>query len=82
MNYFVYILQCNDGTLYAGSTTDIARRVEEHNNSKKGASYTKSRRPVTLLYSESCDSQSHAQKREYEIKQLSRVQKLELVASK
>ena len=77
--YFVYLLQCADGTLYAGSTTDIDRRLEEHNSSKKGAGYTRSRRPVTLLYSEDCGNQAEAQKREYAIKQLTRTQKLALI---
>jgi len=79
--YFVYLLQCADGTLYAGSTTDVTRRLEEHNTSPKGASYTKSRRPVILLYTEECGTQSFAQKREYEIKQLTRTQKLALISS-
>lgn len=78
-SYFVYLLECADGTLYAGSTTDVERRLIEHNESIKGAGYTKSRRPVKLLYSEDCGTQSEAQKREYDIKQLTRPQKLALV---
>ena len=79
MNYYVYILQCNDDTLYTGITTDIKRRLEEHNSSSKGAKYTKIRRPVSLVYEESCSDRSSASKREYFIKQLSRKEKLDLV---
>lgn len=79
MAYFVYILKCSDDTLYTGITTDIKRRVDEHNNSDKGAKYTKLRRPVALVYSEPSEDRSCASKREYAIKKLSRLQKLELI---
>ena len=79
MSYFVYILECSNGTLYTGITTDIKRRVDEHNNSKKGARYTKLRRPVKLVYSEKSEDRSSASKREYEIKKLKRSEKLELI---
>ena len=79
MAYFVYILQCADDTLYTGITTDIERRVEEHNSSDKGAKYTKLRRPVALVYSEESEDRSSASKREYAIKKLTRAQKLELI---
>ncbi len=79
MAYFVYILKCADETLYTGITTDIKRRVEEHNSSEKGAKYTKLRRPVDLVYSEESENRSTASKREYAIKKLSRAQKLELI---
>ena len=79
MAYFVYILKCSDDTLYTGITTDLRRRVDEHNNSPKGAKYTKLRRPVELVYSEESEDRSTASKREYAIKQLSRLQKLELI---
>ena len=81
-NYFVYILKCADGTLYAGSTTDVERRVVEHNQSNRGASYTKSRRPVELLYTEPCGDRGDAERREYRIKQLTRAQKLALISKK
>ncbi|MCF6244453.1 MAG: GIY-YIG nuclease family protein [Sulfurovum sp.] len=78
--YFVYILQCNDNTLYTGITTDIIRRIEEHNSSAKGAKYTRIRRPVTLVYSEKYTDRSLASKREYEIKKkMTRKMKLELI---
>lgn len=79
MAYFIYILKCSDDTLYTGIATDIKRRLEEHNNSEKGAKYTKTRRPVELVYSEVSEDRSSASKREYEIKKLSRKQKLELI---
>jgi putative endonuclease len=82
MQYFVYILRCSDDTLYTGITTELQRRVDEHNHSDKGAKYTKIRRPVTLVYSEVYEDRSSASKREYAIKKLSRNQKIELIAKK
>ena len=79
MSYFVYILECNDNTLYTGITTNIQKRLDEHNNSSKGAKYTKSRRPVTLVYQEPSENRSTASKREYNIKKLTRKQKLDLL---
>ncbi|MDD5400838.1 MAG: GIY-YIG nuclease family protein [Sulfurimonas sp.] len=73
------MLKCSDDTLYTGITTDLDRRVYEHNNLPKAAKYTRIRRPVELIYFESCENKSSASKREYEIKKLSRVQKLFLV---
>ena len=82
MSYFVYILQCADDTYYTGIATDIKRRVEEHNGSEKGAKYTKSRRPVSLVYSEAFPDRSSASRREYEIKKkMSRAEKLRLIQS-
>jgi len=77
----VYILRCKDTTLYTGVTTDLTRRVEEHNTSNLGAKYTRARRPVQLVYSESCNNRVHAMQREYAIKQLTRSKKLELITS-
>lgn len=79
MSYFVYILECSDKSLYTGITTDIKKRLDEHNTSEKGAKYTKARRPVTLLYFEKSENRSSASKREYEIKKLPRTKKLQLV---
>ena len=79
MSYFVYIVECSDSTLYTGIATDICRRLDEHNNSDKGAKYTRVRRPVKLVYSESCEDRSSASKREYEIKKLKREKKLVLI---
>jgi len=80
MSYFVYILECSDKTLYTGIATDVQRRLDEHNNSDKGAKYTKIRRPLKLLYREESENRSSASKREYEIKKLSREKKLELIS--
>lgn len=79
MSYFVYILQCSDESFYTGITTDIQRRVQEHNSSEKGAKYTSLRRPVKLVYSEKSEDRSSASKREYQIKKLTRIKKMELV---
>jgi len=77
--YFVYILQCHDSTLYTGVTTDLDRRVKEHNSSVLGAKYTKSRRPCKLVYSKKFDTRSSAQKAEARIKKLPRQEKQKLV---
>jgi putative endonuclease len=74
----VYILKCSDNTYYTGITTDLTRRVYEHNNLKSGAKYTKARRPVKLVYYENLETRISASKREYEIKQLSKEGKKEL----
>jgi len=79
--YYVYILRCSDNTLYCGKTTDLERRLGEHNESKKGAKYTSGRRPVELVYTEKLGSLSKALKREFEIKKLNRKQKLKLISS-
>jgi putative endonuclease len=79
MTWYVYMVKCADGTLYAGITTDVARRAEEHNSSTLGAKYTKARRPVTLVYSKKFNSRSSAAKEEHRIKNLSRTQKIELI---
>jgi putative endonuclease len=77
--YHLYVLQCADQTFYTGITTDLERRIEEHNHSKLGAKYTKSRRPVKLVYSKKFRNRSLASKEEVRIKHLSREKKLELV---
>jgi putative endonuclease len=73
--YFVYMLKCSDETLYTGIAQDVNKRLHEHNSSPKGAKYTRGRRPVTLVYSESCEDKSTALKREYAIKKLTRAEK-------
>lgn len=79
--WFVYILRCADNSLYTGITTDVSRRVDEHNGLSKiaGAKCTRARRSVSLVYSEKCENRSGAGKREWEIKKLPRVQKLILI---
>lgn len=76
----VYIVQCIDKSFYTGITTDIQRRISEHNSDAKGARYTRSRRPVKLVFQQSFESRSLASKQEYVIKQLSRDQKAKLIA--
>ena len=75
---YTYILECADGTLYCGWTNHLQERVAAH-NAGKGARYTKSRRPVVLKYYETFSTKQEAMRREWEIKQLSRKEKLELV---
>lgn len=79
--YYVYIVECADKTLYIGYTNDVKRRVEIHNEGKTGAKYTKPRRPVRLVYSESLPTKGDALRREWELKQLTRAEKLKLVAA-
>lgn len=75
-DWFVYIVRCADDSLYTGITKDVDRRIQEHNEGDKLASkYTRARRPVVLVYQETCGSRSAATKREIEIKLLSRKDK-------
>ena len=77
----VYLLQCADKSLYAGVTTDLARRIQQHNGQLAGgARYTRARRPVALVWSKACDSRSDAQQREQALRRFSRKQKLALIA--
>ena len=73
--WYTYILRCNDGSLYTGITTDIKRRLHEHNCTKAGARYCKIRRPVVLVYYDEFDSRSGAQKEECRIKKLDKQEK-------
>ncbi len=75
---YVYIVRCSDGTLYTGYTTDVERRVAEH-NAGTGARYTRGRRPVRLVYHEKHATVSEAMQREYEIKQFPREAKERLI---
>ena len=77
MNY-TYILRCKDGTYYTGWTNNLEKRVKDHNEGL-GAKYTKSRRPVELIYHEIFETKEEAMRREYAIKQLSRAEKEELI---
>lgn len=79
MNYYVYILECSDKTLYCGSTTDLEKRVYTHNTGKAAAHYTKIRRPVVIKYSEKFETKSEALKREAALKKLTRAEKLALI---
>lgn len=77
-DYYVYMVRCSDGSLYTGSTNNLPARIEKHNRGE-GARYTRGRRPVTLVYSESAASKSDALKREIQIKKMTRVDKLSLI---
>ena len=80
MTAFTYILKCADGTLYTGWTNDIEKRLAAH-NAGKGAKYTRTRRPVELVYCEKYETKEEAMSRECAIKKLTRVQKDELIVS-
>lgn len=76
--HIFYVLECADKTLYAGYTTNLKRRVSEH-NSKIGAKYTRTRTPVKCIYYETYETKSEAMKREYAFKQLTRKEKLKII---
>jgi putative endonuclease len=75
---FVYIVQCADNTFYTGWSNNVAKRIEKH-NTKKGAKYTRSRTPVRLVYFHTCANKIEAMQLEYQIKQLTRLQKMALI---
>ncbi len=82
LGWFVYLLRCADGSVYAGITTDVARRVAEHNTDDMlGARYTRGRRPVELAYVEGAVSRSDATRRELALKKMRRPEKLALINS-
>jgi len=76
--WYVYVLECADGSLYTGTTNDVAARLAKH-NSGKGAKYTRGRTPVVLKMSLEYENKSEAAKAEYAFKKLLRVQKLEFI---
>ena len=78
MNY-TYIVRCADGTLYTGWTNCLEKRLKAHNDGRNGAKYTKTKRPVSLVYYEGFFTKEEAMQREYQIKQLTRERKLELI---
>ena len=80
-NNFTYIVECSDHTLYTGWTNDLEKRIRAHNEGK-GAKYTKSRRPVKLVYFETFATREEAMSREYRIKRMSRQEKLALLSDK
>lgn len=80
--YTLYILRCADETLYTGITTDVERRISEHNHSALGARYTRGRRPVRLVYERSFENRAVASREEARIKKLSRSEKLALMIEK
>ena len=80
-DWFVYILECSDKTLYTGITNNLEKRLEQHNSGADGAKYTRPRRPVKYVYQEKQVNRSVATKREMAIKKLKRVEKLKLIKS-
>lgn len=79
MSYYTYILKCADNTLYVGATNNLDKRLIQHNTSKQGAHYTKIRRPVILVHSETFETFRESRKREAELKRLSRAEKLKII---
>ncbi len=79
-DWFVYILKCNDNSLYTGVTTNLSRRLQEHNSADSTTRYTRGRQPVVLVYKESATSRSDACRREAEIKRLTKAGKSKLVS--
>jgi len=77
--YYLYILKCADASLYTGITTDIKRRLKEHNGAKEGAKYTAARQPVALVYKKKFSNRSAASIAEARIKKLTRAEKLMLL---
>lgn len=78
-DWFMYVVECADGTLYTGITTDLKRRLNEHNFSNRGAKYTRSRRPVKYRLTILCANQSDAAKKEIKFKKQTRKQKLKSI---
>ena len=74
-DWLMYVAECSDGSYYAGITTDMTRRLNEHNRTKRGAKYTRSRRPVRLIYFESHENRSEASRAEAAFKKLTRKKK-------
>ena len=77
--WYMYVVQCADGTFYTGITTSLSRRLNEHNYGSRGAKYTRSRRPVRLKYTQECANHSTALKEEHKFKKLTRKQKKEII---
>ena len=79
--YYLYLLRCSDNSLYCGQTKDLKRRIQEHNSEDSKSKYTRSRRPLKLIYIEKYKTVSEAMKREFEIKKMSKGKKEELIIS-
>ncbi len=78
--YYVYIIECQNGDLYTGVTTDIKRRLKQHNGELKGgAKFTKGKSPVVLKYKIEAENRSEAQKIEYQIKKMDKLKKIDLI---
>ena len=79
--WYTYIVRCSDNSLYTGVTTDLERRVDEHNSSDKGAKYTKGRGPFLLVYQDRCKDRSEATQKETAIKKLTLIDKINLIST-
>ena len=79
MMYFIYLLRCTDNSLYCGQTKDLQRRVEEHNSINSKSKYTRTRRPIRLVYFEKYKTVNEALKREFEIKKMTKAKKEMLI---
>ena len=77
--WYVYIVECSDGTFYTGITTDINRRIKEHNKLLQGAKYTRGKRPVKLVHSFKVKNKSQALKEECRIKKLPKKEKMNII---
>ena len=77
--YYVYIVKCSDGSFYTGVARDLDKRIDEHNYGVLGAKYTRTRRPVSLVYAKRKRNRSYAQKEEARIKNLSKEEKIKLI---
>ncbi|MDO8741745.1 MAG: GIY-YIG nuclease family protein [Candidatus Roizmanbacteria bacterium] len=80
--YYLYLLRCSDNSLYCGQTKDLQRRIEEHNSDNSKSKYTRSRRPIKLVYFEKYRTLTKALKREFEIKKMTKIQKENLINKK
>jgi len=80
--WFLYVAVCNDHTLYTGITTDVSRREAEHNKGARGAKYTRTRRPVKIIFQASFSSRGSAQRAEYDFKQKTRHEKIAFLREK
>jgi putative endonuclease len=78
-DWFMYVVRCSDGSLYTGVTNNIEKRILEHNCGTRGAKYTKSRRPVKLVYKIECESRSDALKQEWAFKKLKKTEKEQII---
>ena len=78
-HWYVYMVQCSDGSIYTGIARNLDKRIKEHNTGPNGAKYTRTRRPVQLVYYEQVATRSIACKREYEIKQMTKIDKKALI---
>ncbi len=78
--WILYVVRCSDDSLYAGITRNLKRRILEHNYGMKGAKYTRSRRPVVVVYEEQCNNHSDALKKEWAFKKLPKAKKERIIA--